>query len=309
MQYTAIAKNLGGLKPGKKCNLLVTGLWSGQNYDEMQKFMNVNLVANNITDNDCTKMVPIDQWNIDPEASFFHFCTNETVNGFEFDYDTFPWHLIPKDMPVIGDMSSNVGTKPIPWDKFAMAYMGAQKNLGPAGCTVMIIREDLFGHADQDVPILCDWNLHEQSPDTYYNTPAVFPIYMTGLNVAYMNQMGGIKYYTCLATSRSTTLWNFIDTTGGYYKSKITDKKYRSRVNVIFRIQGGNLALEKAFVKEAGNAKITQVVGHTFNPGIRISMYNAMPINGVSHLVRFMREFMERHPPVDRFSNVEPARM
>ena len=160
-------------------------------------------------------------------------------------------------MPIIGDMSSNIGTKPVPWDKFDMAFMGAQKNLGPAGCTIMIINERLFGHADKDVPILCDWKLHEESPDTYYNTPAIFPMYVTGLNLSYMNQMGGLEYYTQLAEQRSTMLWNYIDSTDGYYKSKITDKSYRSRVNVIFRIQGGNKETEKTFTNLAKKAGIT----------------------------------------------------
>jgi len=125
----------------------------------------VNVVANNITDNDCTRMVDPKDWKVDPDASFFCFCCNETVNGFEFDFETFPWHLIPKDMPVIGDMSSNIGTKNVPYDKFAMIYMGAQKNLGTAGCTIMLIREDMFGSAEPDTPILCDWKLFEESPD------------------------------------------------------------------------------------------------------------------------------------------------
>jgi len=156
-------------------------------------------VADNIKDNDCTRMVPVSQWNIDPEASFFHFCVNETVNGFEFDFTTFPFHLVPKDIPVICDMSSNIGTVDIPWDKVGMVYAGAQKNLGAAGCTVVIVREDLMGHADKDTPVLCDWKLFEDSPDTYYNTPAVFPMYITGLNCSYMNQMGGQDYYIQLA--------------------------------------------------------------------------------------------------------------
>jgi|TARA_B110000305_G_C19387162_1_gene612850 phosphoserine aminotransferase len=196
MQYTAIVKNLIGLKPKRSANLVVSGLWSQQNYDEMSKFCEVNVVANNITANDCTEMVPSSEWKIDKDASFFYFCCNETVNGFEPDFDTYPWHLIPEGMPVVGDMSSNIGTKPVPWDKFAVAFMGAQKNLGPAGCTVIIVREDLLGHADKDVPIMCDWALHEKSPDTYYNTPAIFPMYVTGLNVSYMNQNGGLEYYT-----------------------------------------------------------------------------------------------------------------
>jgi phosphoserine aminotransferase len=125
MQYTAIVKNLIGRKPKRIANLMLTGLWSQQNYDEISKFCKVNVVANNITENDCTRMVDPKDWKIDPDASFFCFCCNETVNGFEFDFDTFPWHLIPKDMPVIGDMSSNIGTKNVPYDKFAMIYMGA----------------------------------------------------------------------------------------------------------------------------------------------------------------------------------------
>jgi len=159
-------------------------------------------------------------------------------------------------MPIICDMSSNIGTKPVRWDKLAMVYMGAQKNLGAAGCTVMIIREDLFGHAEPDCPILCDWTLHENSPDTYYNTPAIFPMYVTGLNMSYMNKMGGLEHYEKLANIRSKLLWNLVDSSNGFYKSKITDKAYRSRVNVIVRIQGGNKDLEKQFVKEAGAAGI-----------------------------------------------------
>ena len=250
-QYTAIAKNLLGLKPDRIANLLITGLWSLQNLDEMRKYGNVNIVADNTKDNDCTRMVDPALWKVDPKGSFFHFCCNETVNGFEQDYDKFPWHLIPKGMPIIGDMSSNVGTKPIPWDKFAMIYMGAQKNLGPAGCTILVIREDLFGHADKDVPILCDWDLFEKSPDTYYNTPAVYPMYVTGLNCSYMNQMGGLAYYDQITHMKSKLLWDFIDNSDGFYKSKITDKNYRSRVNVIFRIHDGDTKLEATFIEMA----------------------------------------------------------
>jgi len=146
MQYTAIVKNLAGIKPGRNANLLITGIWSKQNYDEMIKHCNVNIVANNITDNDCTRMVDPAKWNVDKDASFFYFCTNETVNGFEFDFNTFPWDKIPKDMPVVCDMSSNIGTKAMPWDKLDVVFMGAQKNLGAAGCTVIIVKEELFGN-------------------------------------------------------------------------------------------------------------------------------------------------------------------
>jgi len=148
----------------------------------------------------------------------------------------------------------------------------------------MIIREDLFGHAEPDCPILCDWTLHENSPDTYYNTPAIFPMYVTGLNMSYMNEMGGLSHYENLAKIRSKLLWNFVDSSNGFYKSKITDKAYRSRVNVIVRIQGGDKDLEEMFITEAAAAGIVQIRGHTFNPGIRISMYNTMHVAGVEYL-------------------------
>ena len=160
----------------------------------------------------------------------------------------------------------------------------------------MVIRKDLFGHADKDVPILCDWDLFEKSPDTYYNTPAAFPMYMTGLYVSYMNQMGGLEYYEQITNIKSKMLWDMIDNSDGYYKSKITQKEYRSRVNVIFRIQNGNVKLEKTFVELAKKAGITQIVAHSFNPGIRISMYNGMPVTGVGHLCNFMRVFMLDFP-------------
>jgi phosphoserine aminotransferase len=245
MQYTAICKNLIGLKPKRIAMMNRTGMWSIQNIDEMRKFCNVHLVTDADTDHNCTKIDSTDKWSINPDASFYCICTNETVNGIEIDWEDFPFDKVPKDIPIIADMSSNIGTNIIPWDKLGMVYAGTQKNLGTAGCTVMIIREDLFGHAEPDCPILCDWDLHEKSPDTYYNTPAIMPMYITGLNCAYMNQNGGLDKYIDLANQRGTMLWNFIDGSNGYYKTKLTEKIWRSRINVIFRIQGGNTKLEE----------------------------------------------------------------
>lgn len=222
----------------------------------MKKHAKVNVVTDAIDEHDCANVSDHSKWNIDKEGSFFYMCTNETVNGIEFHWDKFPFHLIPKDMPIVCDMSSNIGTNNIPWDKVGLVYGGAQKNLGTAGCTIIIIREDLFGHAEPDTPILCDWKTFENSPDTYYNTPAIMPMYVTGLNCAYMNQNGGLDHYIDLANQRHDMLWNFIDNSGGYYKSKLVNKNYRSKVNVIFRIQGGNTKLEETFIAEAKKAGI-----------------------------------------------------
>lgn len=299
MQYTAICKNLIGLKPKRIAMINRTGLWSMQNTDEMTKFCNVHLVTDAVKDHNCEKVDDYSKWNINPDASYYCICTNETVNGIEFNWEDFPFDKVPKDIPIVADMSSNIGTNVIPWDKLGVVYAGTQKNLGTAGCTVIIIREDLFGHAEPDCPILCDWTLHEKSPDTYYNTPAIMPMYITGLNCAYMNQNGGLERYIDLANQRGAMLWNFIDASGGYYSSKISETQWRSRINVIIRIQGERgvmTKLEKQFVAEAQKVGITQIVGHTFCPGIRISMYNAMPVEGVAHLCSFMRVFMNRYP-------------
>lgn len=177
--------------------VMVTGLWGRQNADEVAKHVNgkLTVVTNAIDEHDCTTISDPSKWNIDPEASFMAMCTNETVNGYELDWDTFPFHLFPEDMPICCDMSSNIGTNHIPWDKLGVVYAGAQKNLGAAGCTIILVRKDLMGHAEPDCPILCDWEAFENSPDTYYNTPAIFPMYITGLTCAYMNQKGGLEHY------------------------------------------------------------------------------------------------------------------
>lgn len=139
------------------------------------------------------------------------------------DLNKFPWQLFPRDMPVAVDMSSNIGTTEVPWDKLGVVYMGSQKNLGTAGCTVICVREDLLGKAQEDVPILCDWTTHEKSPDTYYNTPAIWPMFVTGLNVSYQNQMGGLQHYIQLANQRSRLMWDAIEQSNGYFQTKISD--------------------------------------------------------------------------------------
>ena len=164
----------------------------------MSKHCTPIIVADNITDNGCSSMVPHSKWNIDPEASFFYFASNETVNGFELKFEDFPWHLIPSDIPLVVDMSSNIGTCEIPWEKMGVVFAGAQKNLGISGCTVVIVRKDLFGYKAKDTPILADWKAFEDAPNKLYNTPAVYPMYITGINTSFMNQNGGLEYYILL---------------------------------------------------------------------------------------------------------------
>ena len=166
--------------------------------------------------------------------------------------------------------------------------------MGPTGCTVIIVKKSLLGKADKDVPIMCDWNKFEQSAGTYYNTPPCWTIYMTGMNVSYMNQKGGLKFYDTEADIKSAMLYSLLDNSDGYYVNR-TQKEFRSRINVNFRIEG-NRALEAKLIKEAVAFKIINIAGHPTNPGIRISMYNAMPIDGVVTLCHFLRKFMKENP-------------
>lgn len=275
---------------------LTTGLWSQQCITEARKLIpaaNLIEVANSKASN-FTQLPDPSTWKIDPEASYFHFCVNETVNGFEFTEENFPWHKIPKDVVKVGDMSSNIGTRKINWDHFDVVYAGAQKNMGPSGCTIIIVKESLLGKAEKDVPIMCDWNTFEKAPGTYYNTPPCWAIYVTGINASYQNQMGGLSYYDMLCDQRSQMLYSLLDNSNGYYVNR-TDKRYRSRVNVNFRIELDR-KLEDKFIKEAEEQKMINIRGHSFNPGIRVSIYNAMPVEGVAKLCTFMTKFMHENP-------------
>ena len=148
--------------------------------------------------------------------------------------------------------------------------------------------------ADKDIPIMCDWNTFENSPGTYYNTPPVWCIYMTSLNVSYMNQMGGLDHFERMAIAKSTMLYDFLDSTNGYYVNR-TQKEYRSKCNANFRIEK-NRQLEEKLKKEAALVKVVNINGHPANPGIRICMYNAMPFEGVAVLIKFLQKFMKENP-------------
>ena len=188
---------------------LTTGLWSAQCIKEARKFIPPeNLIeVTNLSASNYTQLTDPRTWKIDNEASFIHICVNETVHGFEITDDNFPWHLIPKEVCVVGDMSSNIGTRKINWDRFDVVYAGVQKNMGPTGATIIIANKKVLGKADADVPIMCDWDTFEKSPGTYYNTPPCWCIYVTGLNVSYMNQRGGLAVYDREADIKSQMLY------------------------------------------------------------------------------------------------------
>jgi phosphoserine aminotransferase len=169
---------------------VTTGMWSKECLREAKKFIkpeNIIEVCNTQASGYSTLPDP-STWKIDNNASFLHVCMNETVHGFEIKEDEFPWEKFPKDICIIGDLSSNMGTRKIDWNKFSCVYAGAQKNMGPSGSTIVIVKRSLLGKADPDVPVMCDWEKNEKYLNGYYNTPPCWAIYVMALNVSYMNQ-------------------------------------------------------------------------------------------------------------------------
>ena len=236
-------------------------------------------------------MPAADQWQVDPEASYFHYCDNETIHGVEFN--DFPFDKIPEGVTLVADMSSNFATRPIDWSKHGVVYAGAQKNLGPAGVCVVVVREDLVGNQRPDTPILFDWKLFRDAPTKFFNTPACYPIYVTGLNLAHMNKHG-LQHYQDLAARRASLLYDYIDSTEGYYTNPV-DPKNSSRTNIPFRVKKDE-KLENKFLAEAQKLGLIELKGHRSVGGCRASVYNAMPIEGVEALVSFMKRFREENP-------------
>lgn len=183
-------------------------------------------------------------------------------------------------------------TRPIHWDKHGVVYAGLQKNIGPAGAAVVVIRDDLIGHQKKDTPVMCDWSTFDKAPNHYHNTPACYPIYVAGLNIAHMKKKG-LQYYQDLATQKSKLVYDYIDSSEGYYINPV-DPKYRSRMNIPFRVKNDD-KLEAKFLAEAATANLVDLKGHRSVGGCRASIYNAMPLEGVQALVNFMKKFREEN--------------
>ena len=291
LQFAAICYNL--LEDGEQqtANYVTTGTWSEGAIKEAKKYC----AANEVTNNKPTKYTTVadpETWNIDPNAKFFHFCDNETIQGVEFN--PFPFDKVPEGQTVVCDMSSNFCSRPIDWSKYGVVYAGAQKNVGPAGLTFCIVRNDLIAGHRADTPLLCDWETFSKAANTFHNTPSCWPIYMCGLNVAYMLEQGGIPAMQAKAEERSSLLYNYIDASEGYYVNNV-EARFRSRMNIPFRVCN-NEDLENKFIAEATAASLIDLKGHRSVGGCRASIYNAMPVEGVHALIAFMTPFKENNP-------------
>ena len=277
MQFSAVPLNL--MVTGK-ADYAITGNFARNAYKEAKKFGDIHIAATSEADNFTWVPTP-DQLDIRPDADYFYICANNTIFGTE-------WHYDPNagDVPVVAAMSSNILSKPGDISKYGIIYAGAQKNMGPAGMAVVIIREELMGHYRENMPVLLDYQLMADK-NSMYNTPPTYSIYMMKLVTEWVEQMGGLEAMAKNADLRSSMLYDYLDSTD-FYKGA-AQKASRSRMNVTFRT--GNDELDKKFIQESIDAGMTNLKGHRLVGGMRASIYNAMPIEGVEYLIDFMKKF------------------
>ncbi|ESO89717.1 hypothetical protein LOTGIDRAFT_192615 [Lottia gigantea] len=283
-QFSAVPLNLIDLKPGASADYIVTGSWSAKSAKEAEKYGKINRV---LPKTEKYSVIP-DQstWNLSPEASYVYYCANETIHGVEFQF-------IPETngVPLVCDMSSNILSKRVDVSKFGVIFAGAQKNIGCAGATLVIIREDLIGFSDPICPILMDYKT-QVGNNSLYNTPPTYSIYIMGLVFQWIKEHGGVAQMEKNSRQKSTILYDIIDNSNGFYQCPI-ERDSRSRMNITFRI-GVNFedeALEKKFIDEAHQNGLISLKGHRSVGGIRVSIYNAVHVHEAEKLGEFMKNF------------------
>merc|ERR1712137_276421 len=286
-QFAAVPLNLLG-KNGAEADYVVTGQWGEKALAECSKWGKAN-AAVNTKSTKFTQFPPPSEWKTSADAVFLHYTANETVNGVEFkDAPTVTGKTL-----LVADCSSNFCSKHIDWDKHAMIYAGAQKNIGPAGVTVVIVREDLLGKELAECPTSLSYQVFAKA-DSMYNTPSCYAIYVMGLFLQHLLKNGGIPACEKLAEQRADLLYGCIESSGGFYSCPV-DKSCRSRMNVPFVIKGDDADLTKKFLAETKAAGMTNLAGHRSVGGCRASLYNAMPVEGVAKLAGFMDKFRAKH--------------
>jgi phosphoserine aminotransferase len=281
-QFAMVPMNL--LVKSGKADFVHTGSWSKKAMHEAKKVGHVRVMASS-EDQHFTYIPRVDRHQIDPEADYVHITTNNTIEGTAFSE-------IPETgaIPLVADMSSNILSEPINVSKFGLIYAGAQKNIGPAGLTVVIVREDLIGQAPSTCPTMLNYQTFSDS-GSMYNTPPTFGIYMAKLVFEWLKELGGLSQMAIRNRTKAQILYDFLETSE-FFESPVK-KDSRSLMNIPFRIPGREL--DDVFVKEAKTAGLETLKGHRSVGGMRASLYNAMPIDGVKTLVSFMEDFEKRY--------------
>lgn len=283
LQFAMIPMNF--LPQGKTAEYVSTGTWSKKAIDDAKKLGKVRVVFDGKEGGYTTLPDPASM-KVDPQSAYLHITANETIGGLE-------WKAWPEtgDVPLVCDMSSDILSRPVPVEKFAMIYAGAQKNLGPAGCTVVILREDMLEGIPDTLPAYLTYKNHADN-NSLYNTPPVFAIWTIQLVLEAMKKNGGLAAVTERNLEKAALVYGVIDASNGFYRSPV-DPRYRSNMNLVFRLPTEEL--EKKFIDEAKGAGMIGLKGHRSVGGCRASLYNAMPLAGAEALAAFMREFASKN--------------
>jgi phosphoserine aminotransferase len=289
MQGGAIGENaivpMNLLRGRKSIDFIDTGEWSKKSIKEAKKYAAVNVAASG-AETGYDRVPPRGQWKLDADAAYLHICSNETIGGVQY-------HFTPEvgGVPLVADMSSDILSRPIDVSKYGLIYGGAQKNIGPAGLTIVIVRDDLIGQALPICPSAFDFKTVADN-DSMYNTPPTYAIYIAGLVFEWLKDQGGLAAMAERNRAKAALIYDFLDAGSGFYKSPV-QKDSRSLMNVPFKL--ADESLDGAFLKGAEARGMLQLKGHRSVGGMRASIYNAMPKEGVQALVSYMKEFEASH--------------
>jgi phosphoserine aminotransferase len=270
---------------GRTCiDFVNTGDWSRKSIEEARKYATVNIAASGEAGN-FTSIPDRATWKLDPNAAYVHICSNETIGGVQY-------HFTPDTggVPLVADMSSDILSRPVDVSRYGLIYGGAQKNMGPAGLTLVIVRDDLIGHALPATPSAFDYK-RQADNDSMYNTPPTYSIYIAGLVFQWIKKRGGLVAMEAHNRKKAAVLYDYLDTTKFYSNS--VARSARSLMNVPFKLP--NEALDEPFLKGAQALGMLQLKGHRSVGGMRASIYNAMPIAGVEALVAYMKDFERKN--------------
>jgi len=288
MQGGGLAENaivpMNMLRGKASADFIETGTWSSKSIAEARRYGGVNVAAS-AKASGFTTVPPQGSWQLDPNAAYVHICSNETIGGVEF-----PFTPDVGDVPLVADMSSSILSRPVDVSKYGLIFGGAQKNIGPAGLTLVVVREDLIGHALPCTPSAFDYKTVADN-DSMYNTPPTYGIYIAGLVFQWIKAQGGVAAMEARNAAKAELLYGCLDRSG-FYQAKV-DKACRSRMNVTFFLHDERL--NDAFLKGADASGLVQLKGHRVVGGMRASLYNAMPLEGVQALVDYMKAFEARH--------------
>ena len=281
-QFAAVPMNL--LKGKSSADYVNTGAWSKKAIAEAKRYCSVNVCASS-EESKFTTVPAFAEWNLNADAAYVHYTPNETIGGVEFQE-------IPDtgDIPLVADMSSTILSRPIDVSRFGVIYAGAQKNIGPAGLTVVIVREDLMGDVIDGTPSMFDYKVQADS-DSMYNTPPTYTWYLAGLVFQWLKGLGGLEAMAKVNQRKADKLYSAIDASDFY--ANPVDIVYRSWMNVPFTL--ANADLDKTFLSEAASQGLVTLKGHRSVGGMRASIYNAMPEEGIDSLVAFMADFEKRY--------------